>query len=349
MNSAKTTLLVLTALSGLACMPDFERDLSQLREPRLLALAATPAETREGQVTTLRALVATPQGNALPTPEFRLCVARKPLTELGPVNPACLEDDDGSGSAVQALGRGLEVSATLPKHACKLFGPLRPPPIEGEPSGRPVDPDVSGGFYQPFVASLDGVFSIGGVRIDCDLATASRDDAGSYRQRYRPNENPWLTRVVLHGESEPLALDDASARREVRAGSELELSASWDECPSKSSCGDGFCTAQEDRVSCAEDCDEPRGCGGAERYFSYDAEARAVISRREGLAVAWYTSRGRFAEEQTGADEAQAASALATTNRWLVGEQTGPATVWLVVRDTRGGQSWRSVYFDVVP
>jgi hypothetical protein len=276
-------------------------------------------------------------------------LARKPLIELGPVNPACLRDDDGSGSAVQALGRGFEVSATLPKDACKLFGPLRPPPEEGEPSGRPVDPDVSGGFYQPFVASLDGVLSIGGVRIDCDLATASRDDAGSYRQRYRPNENPLLTRVALVSDSEPLALDDASMRRQVRAGSELELSAGWDECPTESLCGDSFCTANEDRVSCAQDCDEPRGCSGSEKYFSYDTEARAVVSRRESLAVAWYASRGRFVEEQTGWGEAQAAAARATSNRWRVGEQTGPATIWLVIRDSRGGQSWRTVYFDVVP
>jgi hypothetical protein len=328
-------------------VPDFERDLSQLREPRLLALAATPAETREGQATTLRALVATPEGSAAPTPEFRLCIARKPLTELGPVNPACLDDDDQTGSAVQVLGRGFEVSATLPKDACKLFGPLRPPPQEGEPSGRPVDPDVSGGFYQPFVASLGGAISIGGVRIDCDLATASRDDAGIYRQRYRPNENPQLTRVALAGDSEPLSLDDPNRRREVRAGAELELSAGWDDCPTESSCGDGYCTAGEDRVGCADDCSEPRGCSGSEKYFSYDAEARAVVARREGLAVAWYASRGRFVEEQTGWDEAQAATARDTRNRWLVGEQTGPATLWLVIRDSRGGQSWRALHFDV--
>lgn len=349
--SAHFSIASLASFVALGCVPDFEKDLSQLNEPRLLALAATPAETREGQTTTLRALVATPEGTTAPTPDFRLCVARKPLTELGPVNPACLDEDDGSGSAVLALGRDLEVSATLPKDACKLFGPLRPAPMEGQPSGRPVDPDVSGGFYQPFVANLDGVLSIGGIRIDCDLATASRDNSGLYRERYRPNENPQLTRVELRveGDAETLALDDADTRRQVRAGAELELSAGWDECPTTSSCGDGFCTANEDRVSCAEDCTTPRGCTGSEQYFWYDAEGRAVRPRREGLAVAWYASRGRFVEEQTGWDEAQAASQRATSNRWRVGEQTGPATVWLVVRDTRGGQSWRSLYFDVVP
>jgi hypothetical protein len=181
------------------------------------------------------------------------------------------------------------------------------------------------------------------------LAAASRDDSGIYRQRYRPNENPQIASVELKGDDEPLALDDAVERRQVRAGTELVLSAGWDECPSTSSCGDGFCTANEDRVSCEEDCATPRGCAGSEQYFWYDAEGRAVRARREGLAVAWYASRGRFVEEQTGWDEAQAPNERATQNRWRVGEQTGPATVWLVIRDTRGGQSWRSLFFDVTP
>jgi hypothetical protein len=349
MNTAKSAVLGIVGLASFGCVPDFERDLSQLDEPRLLALAATPAEAREGQTTTLRALVAAPEGSSVPTPDFRLCVARKPLTELGAVNPVCLEEDDGSGSAVQTLGRGLEVSATLPKDACKLFGPLRPAPVEGEPSGRPVDPDVSGGFYQPFVANLAGVLSIGGIRIDCDLATASRDNSGIYRQRYRPNENPLITRVDLLDDDETLVLDDQNSRRQVSAGAALELSAGWDECPTESTCGDGFCTANEDRVSCADDCTEAHGCGGSEQYFWYDTEARAVTARREGLTVAWYASRGRFAEEQTGFDEAQAGSSRSTGNRWLVGDQPGPATVWLVIRDSRGGQSWRALYFEVVP
>jgi hypothetical protein len=88
-------------------------------------------------------------------------------------------------------------------------------------------------------------------------------------------------------------------------------------------------------VSCAEDCTDPHGCGGSEQYFWYDAEGRAVKARREALVVAWYASRGRFAEEQTGFDEAQAASARSTRNRWMVGDQPGPATVWLVIRDSR--------------
>jgi hypothetical protein len=358
--SKLSPLVALLSLSAVACVPDFEADLSALREPKLLALTAMPAEAREGQPTTLRALVAAPDGTPTLPVDFRLCLARKPLTELGPVNPDCLSDstegasDDGGGGApaetlptAEPLGRGLEVEATLPRDACKLFGPLRPAPKEGEPSGRPVDPDATGGFYQPIVARLGNAISIGGVRIDCDLATASRDDSGRYREQYRPNENPKLSRVDL-GE-EQLALDDASARRRVRVGEELTLVARWDECPTTSSCGDGFCTANEDRVGCAEDCTEPRGCSGSERYVWYDAEVRSVEPRREAITVAWYASRGRFAEEQTGLDESEASSRRETSNRWRVGSEVGAATLWLVVRDSRGGQSWRSLHFDVAP
>jgi hypothetical protein len=360
--SDHTPLAVWISLAMVACVPDFETDLSALRAPRILALSASPAEAREGQAVTLRALVAVPEGANVPNVDFRLCLARKPLTELGPVNPECLSGDDtepepeaqGGGGApaealpsTQPLGRGLEVTATLPRDACKLFGPLRPAPKEGEPSGRPVDPDVTGGFYQPFVARLGQALSIGGVRIDCDLATASRDNSGRYREQYRPNENPILTRIELG--DEPLALDAPRERREVRAGTEIELVAWWDECPTTSSCGDGFCTANEDRVSCAEDCTEPRGCGGSERYVWYDADKRSVEPRREAITVAWYASSGRFLEEQTGLSEAEADSGRQTANRWRVGGEAGSATLWLVVRDSRGGQTWRSLYFDIVP
>jgi hypothetical protein len=76
-------------------------------------------------------------------------------------------------------------------------------------------------------ADLAGVLSIGGIRIDCDLATASRDDSSIYRQRYRPNENPLITRVDLLDDGDTLLLDDRASRRQVRAGATLELSAGW--------------------------------------------------------------------------------------------------------------------------
>jgi hypothetical protein len=333
-----------------ACVPDFDTDLSQLTAPRVLAIAATPAEAQAQKPVTLTALVAVPEGQQAPTLDWTMCLSRKPLTELGPVNPRCLEPDDGSG-AVLGLGRGLSVTATLDKDVCKLFGPLRPSPIGGEGAGRPVDPDVTGGFYQPFAVQLDGAISLGSVRLDCDLANVNRDEALDYRKRYRVNENPRITQVarVIDDELVPLR-PDAPAALEVRAGARVQLRVSWDECSDKSLCGDRLCTAFEDSTTCPEDCAETlHGCTGAEPYVWYDRESERVEPRREGISVAWYASRGHFEAEQTGLDEAQAQSASSTDNLYVAASEPGPATLWLVIRDSRGGQSWETRHLVAMP
>lgn len=330
-----------TPLLG-GCVPDFDEDLSRLSEPRLLALRTTPAEAVPGGETEVEALIAVPDGEEGSPAAFGLCLARKPLTQLGPVSQDCLAPN-APPDVLVPLGQGTGAKLELPEEACRLFGPLQPPPEGGKPSGRAVDPDVTGGFYQPFVARLGNEASVGGVRIDCDLGGVGRDEAVRYRQQYRRNENPQLSRVTrTDGE----ALDETVVAR-VRAGSRLTLDAEWEHCPASSSCGDGFCTANEDMSTCAEDCTAPRGCSGAEAYVWYDAAKRVVAPRREGITVAWFASRGHFDEEQTGASEAEAATATKTRNTWVVGSQAGLATLWLVIRDTRGGQSWKTLHFDV--
>lgn len=342
-------LLLAGAAAG--CVPEIETDLSQITAPRLLAIASSPAETQSGKEVTLSALVAVPEGAEVPRLDWAMCLSRKPLTELGPVSPLCLQPDDGSG-AVLALGRGASVTATLDQDVCRLFGPLQPTSETGEPEGRPVDPDITGGFYQPFTARLGRVPSLGAVRIDCDPVNVSREQSIAYRNRYRSNENPVVSELSRRGPSgfEALEPDDTADPTRVSAGERLLLRASWNDCPTQSTCGDGLCTAFEDRTSCAEDCAEaPRGCTGAEPYVWYDRETSRVEPRREGISVAWYASRGRFEHEQTGLDEEQAASSSFTENTWIAGDQPGPATLWLVIRDTRGGQSWRTQRFEVTP
>ena len=346
---AQTLVLASAALSG--CVPDFETDLSALREPRLLAIAAGPAETQARKTTTLNALVAVPPGQTAKPLSWKLCVARKPLTELGPVNQACL-DPEADSKTVLDLGRGSSVEAILDQDVCKLFGPLRPTPAAGEPAGRPVDADITGGFYQPVVAHLGGVASLGSIRIDCDPVNINRDDALDFRQRYRVNENPQLRSVSISGAgASNTELPNDTTAVKVKAGSSLELRAAWDPCPATSECGDDYCTANEDATTCPADCTagQAHGCQGAEQYVWYNRETNEIESRREGISVAWYTSSGRFANEQTGLDEAQTKNQQHTENTWRVGQATGEATVWVVVRDTRGGQSWRIQTFEVTP
>jgi hypothetical protein len=333
-------------LTMASCVPDFDTDLSQLTEPRLIAISSWPAEARPMQPVTLTALVATPEGEQAPEVQWTMCLARKPLTELGPVDPSCLSPEEGDEDVLD-LGMGTEATATLDRDVCKLFGPLRPSPMGGEGAGRPADPDATGGFYQPLAARLGGAVSLGAVRIDCDLANVDRDDSVEYRSRYRINENPQIARITRATEGD-VELDPEGVF-ELRAGTSVRLRASWDECSDESTCGDGLCTAFEDTASCAEDCmTEPRGCTGAEPYAWYNRETQRVEARREGVAVAWYASRGRFENEQTGLDESQSAGVTFTENTYIAGTE-GSATIWLVIRDTRGGQSWQTRRVQISP
>jgi hypothetical protein len=316
------------AVLSAACVPDFETDLSALQAPRLLAIASNPAETQGRKPATLTALVAVPEGQTAPEVDWTLCLSRKPLTELGPVNPVCLQADDGSG-AVASLGRGESVDTVLDQDVCKLFGPLRPSAKAGEPAGRPVDPDVTGGFYQPVVATLDGLPSLGSIRIDCDPANLNRDDALSFRAQYRVNENPRLRSLSISNpgaSAVTLADDDGGTPTQVKAGSVVSFRAEWDECPTETMLD---------------------GCSGAEHYVWYNRETYRVEPRREGISVAWYASKGSFEVEQTGLDEQQAASRRSTSNSWRPGAASGSATVWVVVRDSRGGVGWRVQHFVV--
>jgi hypothetical protein len=336
-------LLPLFALSVLACVPEFDDDLSTITEPRLLAIQASPAEAEPGDTVTLRALVAAPEAARPDAPSWSLCLARKPLTELGPVNPDCLAvEDDGSG-AVLSLGRGDEVSATLPKDGCTLFGPLAPPPEAGEKPSRPVDPDTTGGYYQPLSAALGPALSIGAVRLDCGIAQAATAQILAYNSQYRPNENPQVSALVSQGDE----LVEPNGGFTVRAGAAVPLTASWDSCPAEPVCGDGICSAYEDRINCADDCggSEARGCSGAEPYVWYDLETFTIDPRREGIRVAWYASAGSFEDEQTGRDEGD--PGLTTSNVWRAPTRSGPATLWLVIRDSRGGVSWETYRVEV--
>jgi hypothetical protein len=343
-----STWTLLALASG--CVPDFGVDLSAIRAPKLLAIASSPAEVKGQESTTLSALVAVPPGSGARAVSWSMCLERKPLTELGPVNAACL-DPDSNAERIE-LGRGVSATATLPEDTCRLFGPRRPMQTAEGPAGRPVDPDITGGFYQPVIANLDGVASLGAVRIACDPANLNRDDALRYRALYRVNENPVITTLSFGVGDDPVdrELPADGAPLEMKAGSRVTLRASWDECPTESTCGDGYCTANEDKLRCEQDCGtEPRGCAGSEPYVWYNRETQRIEPRREGIAVAWFTSSGGFETEQTGLAEAEAASVTHTQNRWRVGESPGMATLWVVVRDSRGGQSWVTIPVQITP
>lgn len=329
----------LPLLSVGACVPEFDTDLSQIDAPRVLAIAASPAEAAGRQAVTLSALVVGPEGEPTPAVDWRVCLARKALTELGPVSPACLKPRPSAAEAPQ-LSSGATAELVLDQDVCRSFGPLRPTPKPGEPAGRPVDADVTGGFYQPVIGTLNDVITLGAVRIACDPINVNRDQALEYKERYRANEAPRIGGVTLAGD----AVDEDTVTELPLDAARLRVD--WDECPTESACGDGLCTEREDRTTCAEDCTTPKGCTGAEPYVWYDRENTRVAPRHEGISVAWYTSNGHFESEQTGLDENEAQRRHGTENVWHPA-RPGAATLWLVIRDTRGGLSWKTLRFNV--
>jgi len=329
-------VLLLTAVS--ACVPDLDTDESLVASPRVLAVTAEPAEARPGQPVRYRALVADASGTiGDAAPSWFHCLARKPLAELGPVSPACLRGDSGK---LAPLGEGPSVMGSLPTEACALFGPNPPPPVMDQPPGRPVDPDESGGYKLPLMVGLGALqVTLYEQRITCGLAGVSPDVSVAYATRYHANQNPSLSGLGVvepDGSLRPLA---EGAPLEVAVNSEVTLEASWPVCPASDVCGDGVCGPDETRTTCAADCMAQLGCGGQERYVDFDREDRVLTVRAESLRLAWFNTRGSYQNERTGvgADEALSAS----RNIWRAPAEPGPATLWVVLRDGRGGVGHR--------
>lgn len=338
------------ALVGLtsACVPEFDDDLSLVAEVRIVAVKATPAEAEPGDEVELTALVVDESGTVTDAPlDWALCIARKPLTELGPLDQRCIDefgsDDD---ELFEPLASGATTTATLPGAVCRMFGPLAPPSEGDESGGRPVDPDLSGGYYQPVVVGY-GRATIGAIRISCGAVGLSSEEVIAYNRGYRPNENPSVGAVtaVIDGERRSV---DVDAPLRIPANSEVSFQITFPDCPIEPVCGDGLCTAGENPTECREDCLEaPRGCEGAEQYLYADTETRESVERSETLEVVWLTTAGTFPTAQTEADTEDGRSS--TTNDWVPPDEPGLAHLWFVVRDDRGGVGYLGVDVEVEP
>ena len=326
----------------LGCVDLLEDQSPYLTGPRLLALRAEPPEVAAGASQQLYALAADAEG-PLSSLDVRwsLCRAPRPPAELGPVAQDCLEGAPGA-----ELGAGLELEVTLPEDGCSLFGPNPPPPQEGESAGRPVDPDVTGGYYQPILGFSDqGPLLLHSSRLRCGLANVSQELYVAWNRLYHNNQNPEIAALELNGAA--LTPDDLSAAPVVSAGAELPLRLSWPACPVEDTCGDAVCGASEDRELCPQDCTEALGCAGAEHYVVYDTEMEALLPQRESLSVAWYATGGEFLDARSG--RASEDTETMVENNWTAPEQPGPVWVAAVLRDARGGLSYRGYWIQVGP
>jgi hypothetical protein len=332
---------LVVVLAASACKPQLEDELSLVTSPRVLAVRATPAESDPAAGAEFETLFADASGTRTDAEvSWSFCLARKPLSELGPIAPECR---DPSSPERSFIGEGLTATAPLPADACRLFGPQLPEPKPGEPAGRPVDPDSTGGFYQPVVLDVaEGKYALGifGARLGCPLSGVSQEESIAFERAYRPNQNP-EPGAIRAGEQ----VLSTTNPNPIAAGSVLELEVAWNECPATSACGDGLCTSGEDTTTCPDDCTTPVGCTGAERYARFDPETRVLGTKREWIRVSWFTNQGQLSEERTGREEDDPATF--SRNRWQAPSATGEATVWIVLRDARGGVGWRSLRFAI--
>jgi len=321
-------VLALLGVCG-GCVPTFDLDESQITEPRVLAVQAVPAEVKPGGSVQLEALIAAPDGESHAAPTWFLCKARKRLTELGPIEQSCLQGDD-----LSKLGKGETVSAKVSVDVCRIFGPIRPDPVDNLPAGRAVEPDSTGGFYQPVLVSFDAAVALASLRLTCGLIGIESEASVELARSARVNGNPQIASLQAGA-----GADERDADLLVRAGTSVPFTAGLPGCPKKPACGDGICSIEEDKVKCAEDCTTPVGCAGAEYYTYYNPTSRDVEVHHEELTVSWFASVGSWSSAKTEVFNARR-GAQASENTWVAPAKAGKGTLWVVVRDNRGGVGW---------
>lgn len=332
----------LVALGLLACQPEFTDRPSEIAGPRILAVRVDPPEVPKDTTVKFTPLVVGPDGTDLtPRIDWAFCTAPKPLAETNDVGGACTEF---SGQQFVNLGVGQTASGSVPDNACRQFGPDVP---EGT-TGRPADPDPTGGYYQPVRLAIaedpNPAVAIGQVRLTCGLPNSSQGVLQTFAARSKPNTNPELSDVKIVGGAS-LSLEGAADPTRVQHGATVTLRASWPACPLSAKCGDGFCTIGESSADCPNDCTDPKGCAGAEQFVYYDPLNLTLADRRESMRVAWYSTAGSFAHDHTGrtGDETESF----TDNEWHAPDAPGVVHLWAVLRDDRGGIGWQRYVIDV--
>jgi hypothetical protein len=223
-------------LAAVGCKPQLEGRRSRIDTTRVLAVRSQPAAAKPTDAVSYDALFVSPDGLADPEPlDWALCIARKPLTESGAVSKKCLERQ---AESLEALGTGESAMAQVPQDACALFGPTPQTPEAGEPAPRPVDPDTTGGYYQPVrVVFADDqgndAYSVGVTRLSCGLGGATQEQAAEFTRRSKPNENPELEAVVVRRGGKELELPalDSEDSLAVPPGAKVQLRLRWPGCP----------------------------------------------------------------------------------------------------------------------
>ncbi len=282
--------IVGAAIAVGACQPTLNDTVSIVTAPSVLAVQSNPAEATRGTLINYAALVVDGNGPVSSAPlQWDYCNARNPLSNLGPINTPCEQPNSGQ---LALIGRGVEVRAgvttAVPDIACNNFGPL-PPQIEDAAAdsgpGRPVDPDSTGGFYQPvsvFLPESGGSpqLTLYQMRVACGFSGADEMVTQVLTTQYHLNVNPQvesLTLVQNDAGGAALVTDTVSGKANaVRAGQKVTFRVSWPACPIEDICGDGVCGANESTMNCPNDCVAPSSCSAVSLEGDAGSDAGAV-------------------------------------------------------------------------
>lgn len=202
-------------------------------------------------------------------------------------------------SAVSALAaRGTQVDVAIPLEACALFGPQTPPQQAGQPPARPREPDATGGYYQPVR-----------VRVPELGLTALAGVRIRCGLSYATPElaAAYRRQYVPNRNPEILALtasygDAPLSLQSLPAGAKLTL-----------------------RLT-----PQP---GSAEPFLSFSPASQTLITQQEALRVSWFADKGSFNLATTTSDDPSGA----IPNEWTAPAVSGPALLFALLRDNRGG------------
>ncbi len=180
-------------------------------------------------------------------------------------------------------------------------------------------------------------------------ASRSHDSRRPGRQRTNPEVGDELGAAELgrrvaeslreFRRSRRLSLDELSARSGVSRAALSQIEGARTN-PTLSVLGKHV-TFKVKWASCPRSTPVSQGCTGAETYAWRDPGARTIVDRRESIRVSWYATGGHFDFRSTGVEESDPDESF-TENGWVAPDSRDDMTIWLVIRDDRGGVGWQT-------
>lgn len=300
-------------LAIVACQSPHTDSPAVISELRVLAIQANPPEGPPGADVRFQALVVNHQGTVSETSiEWTLCTHPRDVAENTSVAPECLGKIGDYLLPVETLPSSLPASTTIPLNACALFGSEPAPAVPGEPPNRPADPDATGGYYAPIRASL---LASGDTTMAQGLSSGA---IGVVRVRCALPAAPvdiardYAARYSNNQNPQlvDLRIIDAQGLEQssYSPGDELDLEGIWH---------------QE----------------SAENFVIYDPLTPELIEATEALTVSWFATGGTFAIDRTRATSGTTRVRV----QWSPPEEPRTVHFWAVLRDNRGGMSWRQL------